>query len=482
MKRKIRVLYVAAEISPYAQAGGLGEVASSLPKAIASACDIEVRRVMPDHKGILLKKSYVKDFPVPMGDNFETCVLKAAKDDYGIQTYFIGSHRYFYRDSIYSQNDDGLRFLFFCRAVVEMIKRISFKPDIVHLNDWHTGFLAFQIKKELPKIKVVYTVHNINYQGFVPADIIQDMTAKGLVSKGELFELGWPEWLNFMKAGIIYADKVTTVSPSYSEEMQIPPNSGGMDKLFVKRGDEVRGILNGIDIAIYDPSDTKSVPYPYTVENLSHKLRNRHALREEYNLPNKDVPLVSMITRIDASKGIDLVCRVLGQGIDTFQLLIVGSGNKYFEGILRELANKYPDNIVYVSEYSLALARKLYAASDIYLMPSMYEPCGLGQLYAMRYGAVPVVNPVGGLKDTVVDYKDNTGRSSLGTGFHSLGTGFHMAEYSEKGLVHALERAVRAYYTPEWQLIVQRCMSLDYSWGKSAQEYYELYSEILKKA
>ena len=465
MKRKIKVLYVTAEVSPYAQVGGLGEVGASLPKALQNTKGLEIRRVMPCYKDMAVRKKYIADFPVPMGNEFETCILKSNTDNKDIPTYFIGNDRYFYRDSVYGFDDDGFRFFFFCCAVVEMLKYIKFKPDIIHLNDWHTGFIPLLLKKEFPDIKSIFTIHNIQYQGFIPARLLD-----GLISDKELFQLGWPEWLNFMKAGILYADRVTTVSPTYGEEIQQPSFSGGMDRLIKKRSDGITGILNGIDTELYNPSADGILQYPYKENTIANKKKNRTELRMERGLPDKDIPLVSMITRLDASKGIELLIKALPQvDISTFQLIILGSGSSYYQGLLSSLASEYPDNIVVDYNYSSDLAKRIYAASDIYLMPSQYEPCGLGQLYAMRYGVVPVVNPVGGLRDTVVDDRENPRNSC----------GFHMDEWSGKALVSALNRAIKEYGSPHWKLLAKNCMSVDSSWQYRAVKYRKLYEEMI---
>jgi starch synthase len=467
MKRKLRVLYVTAEIAPYAQAGGLGEVGASLPKALADTGEVEVRRVMPLYKETKGRKRYLKDFPVPMGDGFETCILKTDPDykDKGIFTWFIGNDRYYYRDSIYSQEDDGFRFFFFCKAVIEMLKNVSWQPDILHLNDWHTGFLPLLARHDLPGVKTVFTIHNVSYHGFIPASLV-----RGLVSDKELFQLGWPDWLNFMKAAIIYSDRVTTVSPTYSQEIQQAGGSG-MEPYLKLKQHGVLGILNGIDTTIYNPSRDGVQPYPYEGKKAQeNKRKNRTALRKEYGLPDKDIPLVSMISRLIPEKGIDLVAKALQKmDGDAFQLILMGSGNVYYEGLLAGLAKEYPENLVLIPEYSLDLARKIYGASDIYLMPSRYEPCGIGQLYALRYGAVPVVHPVGGLRDTIVDAGQDPKSAN----------GFYMTEWSSQGLINALEKAVHTYHTPQWAAYINNGMSVDSSWKNRVTDYIKLYREML---
>lgn len=471
MERKIKILYVSAEISPYASAGGLGEVGRSLPKALLENGNVQVQRVMPLYKCINTKSEklkYLMDFPVSMEAGFETCVLKTDSEERDIPTYFIGNDRYFYRDNIYAYEDDGFRFFFFCKAVVELIKRISFKPDIIHTNDWHTGFLPLLIKKEFPEIKTVYTIHNIAYHGFIAPSFLNDV----LDVKDQRL-LGYPNWLNFMKAGIEYADLVTTVSPEYKKEIKQPENSCGMHKLLKKRHNNFVGIINGIDTDSYNPNQNKTTAYPYDRKNPDQKKMNRSLLRQEYNLPDNEIPLIAMVTRLEYAKGIDVLIKAISYSdLRRFQLVLLGSGNPYYQGILENITKGYPGRIVFNHNYTADLAKKIYAAADIYLMPSLYEPCGLGQLYAMRYGAVPVVNPVGGLRDTVIDDSKNPARNS----------GFYMEEWTGEALAKTIKRAIKVYHSREWPNLVQNCMKYNSTWKKSITKYMKYYEELLKES
>lgn len=462
-------MYVSAEAAPYAQAGGLGEVAASLPKALAETGEVEIGRVIPLYKETKGKKDYVTDFPVPMGQKYEGCILKKDPDNKEIPTWFIGNDAHFYRDSIYSQSDDGFRFFFFCRAVVEMLKNTDWKPDILHLNDWHTGFLPLFIRTKLPHIKTVYTIHNISYHGFVPASLIE-----GLLPEEDLLKLGWPEWLNFMKAGIIYSDRVTTVSPAYSKEIQHSGLGSGMELYLSEKQYGVTGILNGIDTKIYNPSADGVQAFPFTIEDAdTNKKKNRSALREELGLPDSDIPLISMISRFNPEKGIDIIIKALQyMELDSFQLILMGSGNAYYNGLLAELMRDNPGKVIVVPEYSLDLARKIYGACDIYLMPSLYEPCGIGQMYAMRYGAVPVVNPVGGLSDTIISEQGGDPKTA---------NGFYMTEWSGKGLAAAIREAIEAYHSPKWSSYVKNCMKVDSSWQNRVQDYIRIYKDLLEQ-
>lgn len=464
MKRKLKILYVTAEISPYASAGGLGEVGRSFPKALAETGDIEVQRVMPLYKQINKKLKYVADFPISMEAGYETCVLKTDSDAKDIPTYFIGNDRFFYRDHIYAYEDDGFRFFFFCKAVIEMLKKIPYKPDIIHTNDWHTGFLPLLLKKEFPSMKSVYTIHNISYHGFIPPSYLA-----GLLSEEEERLLGYPQWLNFMKAGIVYADMLTTVSPGYKKEVEQPEYSFGMSELIEQRSAAMIGILNGIETDQYDPKQEGALAYPYDVNCLEHKKKNRSLLRADYGLPDEDIPLFAMVTRLEYAKGIDILIKSISYSdLDKFQLIVLGSGNSYYQGIFESIAAGYSGKIAFDFNYSATLAKKIYAAADIYLMPSKYEPCGLGQLYAMRYGAVPIVNPVGGLKDTVIDDKKHPANNS----------GFYMDEWSGEALTRAMKRAINAYYSSNWIRYMKNGMKYNASWDISVSEYRRYYDKL----
>lgn len=465
MNRKIKILYVTAEISPYTNTGGLGEVGRSFPKALMETGNYVVRRVMPLYRGLRSKLKYVTDFSVQMERRFETCVLKKDPNDKAITTYFISNDRYYDRENIYSYDDDGFRFFFFCKAVVEMLKHISFKPDIVHTNDWHTGFLPLLLKKEFPNIKTVYTIHNISYHGFIPESYLN-----GYLNEEEKIKLGNPEWLNFMKAGIIYSDLVTTVSPGYANEIQIPEHSYGMDALIKDRKNGILGVVNGIDTSVYDPNMEEYITYPYDVNCIERKKMNRTKLREWYGLPDIDIPLLAMVTRLDYAKGIDILLKAIRYSeLNTFQLIILGSGKDDYKKMLSDVSSAFGNNIIVDFNYSEALAKKIYAAADIYLMPSLFEPCGLGQMYAMRYGAVPIVNPVGGLKDTVIALEQDAENAS----------GFYMEDWNDTALAKEMKKAITIYHTKEWEKLVRNGMRQEFSWEHSVLEYHKYYEELL---
>lgn len=466
MNRIIRILYAAAEISPYANAGGLGEVGRSFPKALAETGDFIVQRVMPLHKSVDRDMEYRSDFPVAMGQGYETCVLKMDPQNKEVPTYFIGNDKFFYRDNIYGYEDDGQRFYFFCRAIVEMLKRIPYQPDILITNDWHTGFLPLLLKYEFPEMKTVYTIHNIAYHGFIPSEYV---TAP--LSDEERKTLGWPGWLNFMKAGIVYSDLLTTVSKGYCEEIMQPEFGCGMTPLIKQRSNGMIGIVNGIDMGVYDPGKEGELEFPYDRNHLECKRKNKISLFLQYGLSDPEKPLVAMVTRLDYTKGIDTVLNAISYfDFSKFRLLILGTGSPYYQSMLANTAKGYVGSISVVFEYSQELAKNVYAAADIYLMPSLTEPCGIGQLIAMRYGAVPIVHPVGGLKDTVTDDERCEKKH----------TGFYLKEWNGKALNETLERAIKAYHSPVWVQYTQNCMDYDASWQGSVKEYKKLFMNLLE--
>lgn len=460
---KIKVLYVSAESYPYAFVGGLGEVGASLPKALSGYDDVEIQRVIPGYKTIECKMQYIADFPVPMGSGFDSCILKTHLSESEVPTYFVCNDRYFYRDNVYGYEDDGLRFFFFCSAVLEMLKHIPFKPDLIHLNDWHTGFIPLLILHQALELKTVFTIHNIIYHGYIPKEYVE-----GMLTEKEAKALGSPEYLDFMKAGLLFSDRLTAVSPGYSKELVQPDLTGGLDVFIKARQDKVIGILNGIDMDLYNPEDDGVIGYPYSWHDINSKQKNKKALCRTLGLAD-DVPLVCMVSRLEWVKGLDLVVEAVELLADQpFSLVILGSGKPYYHGLLLEMTKRFPGKVSVNFEYSPKLAKMIYAASDYYVMPSSYEPCGVGQLYAMRYGAVPIVNPVGGLKDTVSDRKNSKNNN-----------GFHMKHLDAKSLADTMKRAFSLYGTQELDRIRLNGMKADWSWKKSAQQYIKLYKDVL---
>jgi starch synthase len=463
MAKKIKVLYVSAECGPYSSAGGLGEVAAALPRAIAEQ-DIDIRRIVPLHRETTQKLRFRSNFPVKMGDKYQTCLIKYDFDEKEVPTYFVGNDYYFNRDSIYKQYDDGERFLFFCKAVVQFLEETSFKPDIVHINDWHAGLIPMILKNKGLTFKTVNNIHNPIYNGWISADYLEDEN----LPFDYLTSIDYPNYLNFLKAGIIYSDAVTTVSSSFASEIQKEGKGYGMEEFLSHKG-AIQGILNGVDAEKYNPEADSEIYANYSRKNHEAKKENKKSLQRDFGLEEKDVPVICAVTRLEDQKGIDILIETLATFDKDCQFIILGSGKKTYEEHLKSLCSRYPGRIAVRIGYSVEVAKKIYAGSDIYVMPSLYEPGGIGQLIAMRYGTVPVVRNTGGLKDTVIDFDKD----------RKKGNGFVFEKYSHRDLNHALERAIGCYNTNEWNSIIENCMKYDSSWKKAGKKYADLYRNIV---
>lgn len=475
----LKVLFVASEAAPFAKTGGLADVAGSLPKALR-AQGIDARVAMPKYGAIPEKyqeqMQFLFDTSVDVSWRKQYCGVLQLEQD-GVPVYFVDNERYFKRDGFYGYEDDAERFAFFSRAVLDMLPQIDFMPDIIHCNDWHTGpvgvflKLLYQGDEKYAKIKSVFTIHNLKYQGVFAKQIMSDVL--GLDWK--YFNNGDLEFfdaVNYMKGGIVYADAVTTVSHTYAEEVQYPYFGEKLDALLRSRAGALHGILNGIDYEEYDPKSDLHIFVPYDQENLPGKVDNKVKLQEQLNLPaRRDVPMLAIISRLVAAKGVDLVAHIADELLtdEDVQLVVLGTGERQYEDLFRSLAWRYPKkvsaNILFYNE----LAHRIYAASDLFLMPSQYEPCGIGQLIALRYGAVPVVRETGGLKDTVEPYNK----------YARTGNGFTFANYNAHELLFAIKRALGLYGdTSQWDSLVKNAMLGDYSWRQSAQRYKELYASL----
>lgn len=464
MKKKISVLYSTAECAPYARTGGLGDVGGALPEALEDE-GIDIIRVMPMYRNICCNTKYIMHFSVPMGDRYQTCVVEREVSENPVATYFINNDWYFNRNTLYGHYDDGERFLFFCKSAVIFASRIDNAPDIIHCNDWHTAFIPYIVKKMGLDIKTIFTIHNLRYQGWISSDFIKELKP----DEDELLKMGYPEYLNFMKSGILYSDFISTVSRGYSREILKPEFGEGMEKLLSFRKNDLYGIINGIDLKEYDP---ECAAFPYSRDNIENKRKNKHLLQIESGLEESDLPLVSGVTRLDEQKGIDIMLDAVNRmGLDGFQFVILGTGNSKYEKAIEELSQKYSKRFTGYLRFDSSLSKKIYAGSDIFLMPSRYEPGGLGQLYAMRYGAVPVVRHTGGLKDTVIDIKKGENRA----------TGFCFETYSATSLSNVLKCAIDLYGSSTWDKLIKNCMGYDSSWSKSALLYMKLYRDVMHK-
>jgi starch synthase len=475
---QITTLFVSPEIVPFRATGGLADVAEALPYALHDE-NINIIRIMPKYKGIeeehKLEKAF--SFIVEAGRKANIATIYKNETD-GLVTYFVGNNDYFERDECYGYGDDDIRFGFFCKAALEMLVFLDIKPDIIHLNDWQTALIGLFLKEEYAElgiykdIKVMFTIHNLQYQGIFDIGSLNNLNLST-----KYFDEASIEYYGkvcFMKAGIVYADLVTTVSKTYAQEIQSLQYGYGLDGLLRKYNNKIKGILNGIYYDKYDPEIDQSLEVNYSVNNCITKRRESKALlQSRLNLPVKNCPVFGVVTRLTEQKGIDLIIYAINQLINLdVQFVIVGSGEEVYEHMLQNLAQKYRDKVSVTIEFNQNLARRIYASTDIFLMPSLFEPCGLSQLYSLRYGSVPVVRETGGLLDTIENYNEET----------NMGTGFTFTHYYGDEFVVAIKRALNLFDNKtNWNALVKRCMKERFTWSKSAKEYIGEYEKLIKE-
>ncbi len=480
----MRILYAASEVAPFAKTGGLADVAGSLPLALA-ALDHEVSVIMPRYRQVGASRYGLKpvaSFSVPVGHWKERCEVFKGRMGKNVAVYFIGKDVYFDREELYGTKqgdypDNAERFIFFARAVLELCIALDLRPDIVHCNDWQAGLIPLYLKKiygtadTLRRAKSIFTIHNLGYQGLFWH---WDMGLTGL--DWDVFTpAGIEFWgkMNFLKAGLVYSDAITTVSKTYSREIQQPEFGCGLEGVLVKRASDLHGILNGIDYAVWDPRRDGSIARGYSASRSAGKAACRKALLSRLKLRDSGGPLIGMVTRLVDQKGLDILTEALPEIMSLgVQFVILGTGDEKYHRILADAASRYRGKMSVMLQYNDRLAKNIYAGSDLFLMPSHYEPCGLGQMIALRYGSVPVVRKTGGLADTVVDYGGDPVR----------GTGFLFEEYAAPALVDCIRRALEAYSNArKWKLLMQAGMRQDFSWSKSAHEYLKVYRKTMKK-
>ena len=463
----MKVLYVTAECWPFAKTGGLGDVAYALPKALKKE-GVDVRVMMPKYSTI---PTYLKDrlkkvgeFSVDVSWRSQYCGVEQLELDGGT-FYFIDNEYYFKRDveqSIYGHGDDAERFVFFTNAVLKSIDKLGFYPDVININDWHTGMLPLYLKEKyahLPKyshIKTIYTIHNLQYQGIFSSDILGDILDIDFrhFNNGDIEYHGQ---INFMKAGINFADKVSTVSPSYAGEIKTAFYGNTLDGLIRANEYKLVGILNGID---------------YDINSLDKKVQNKIELQKLLKLEvNPNIPMVGIVSRLVSQKGLDLISFMMPEIVnENLQLVVLGTGENQYQSMFHYYDSHYPSKVSANITFDSALAQQIYAASDIFLMPSLFEPCGIGQMIAMRYGTLPIVRETGGLKDTVNPYNQYT---------HE-GNGFSFSNYNAHEMFFTLQKAVRLYHEDRntWNILVRNAMNTDDSWSKSAKEYIKVYKSL----
>lgn len=476
----MKVLFTASEAVPFIKSGGLADVAHALPKTLR-ALGVDVRVVLPKYGAIsdalLANSTKVAEFSIPVGWRQQYCGIWTVDYD-GIPYYFVDNEYYFKRDTLYGHYDDAERFAFFCTAVLEMLPQIDFMPNVLHLNDWHTGMISAQLNEiyrhrpGYEALRTVFTIHNLQYQGIFTPECLHNLLNLPMNDyySGALEFYGN---INFMKAGISFSNLITTVSPSYAEEIQTAYFGEQLDGLMRWRSDSLKGIVNGIDTALYNPLTDVRLPQPYDLEHIAQKGTNKAALQKRMGLPVRpDVPVLAMVTRLADMKGLDLIAGVLHQIMsEDLQLIVLGSGEQRYEHMFQEFQRWYPDKLAIYIGFNAELSHQIYGGADLFLMPSRFEPCGLGQLIALTYGTVPIVRETGGLKDTVMPWNEFTGE----------GNGFSFANYNAHDMLHVIHYALSCYRNPAvWQQIVTNAMSADNSWEHSAKQYLELYEKLVK--
>ena len=480
----LRVLYLSAEVVPFAKTGGLADVAGSLPKAIR-ALGHDIRVCMPrygridEHKFELAE--VVPLFPVPMDRHSEQASIWRGTIGSDVPVYMVDNDRYFDRDGIYMYPDDAERFIFFCRAALEMLRQpqLGWQPDIIHCNDWHTAIVPnwlCTIYKDDPffaRTATVYTIHNLAYQGIFGHRVLEvaGIDEYGFLYHPEMADLA--EVVDLMARGIYFADVVNTVSEKYAQEILTPEFGERLDPMLRDRRDHLFGILNGIDYELMNPATDSYLASRFDADHLEQRFPNKEALQREAGLPvAPNTPLVGVISRLTDQKGFDLISCIIDPLMNhvDLQFVLLGTGEQHYHDMFSALAQRYPQKAAVFLTFNAALAQRIYAGSDIFLMPSRFEPCGLGQMIAMRYGSVPVVRATGGLADTVQDYDPR----------NDQGNGFAFQAYDAMALFAALVRATETYkHAAAWRRLMLRGMSADFSWARSAARYVDLYYRAL---
>lgn len=477
--KKMQIVFASAECAPFVKTGGLGDVAGSLPAALVRA-GAEVIVMVPKYATIKdeykAQMEHFSDFYVSLGWRNEYCGLEKLEHD-GVTYMFIDNERYFARDYPYGFFDDGERFAFFSKAITESLQHlpVGFECDILHCNDWQTALAPVFLREfyqGLPlydRVKTVFSIHNVAFQGQFSDTVMEDILGVAHIPAAASQLRCDACSINYMLGALRYADAITTVSPTYANEIQTPEFGEGLDGVLRERSYALQGILNGIDVAGFDPATDKRIAANYTVEDRSGKAVCKAKLQEELGLEVRDDrPLMVMVTRLTRQKGMDLVMyaldRILAGGV---QVAVLGTGDRDYEDGLRYFQDKYPGTMAARIEFDPALSQRMYAAADMFLMPSKFEPCGLSQIIAMRYGTLPIVRETGGLKDTVIPYNEFTGE----------GTGFSFTNFNGDEMGDAVFRAARLFWDNRdaWNQLVTQAMSQDFSWTRSADKYLDLY-------
>ncbi|MFC1478127.1 glycogen synthase GlgA [Candidatus Margulisiibacteriota bacterium] len=479
----MKIMFASSEVVPYAKTGGLADVAGALPKAL-SKLGHEVCIVMPAYKNIKTGKK-LRGFSLSInGTAHEGCIRQTTIPDSKVTLYLIENSNYYNRDQLYQENghdyrDNAERFSFYSMAALELSKLLSWPPDIIHCNDWQTALIPTYLKTIYKdddffrKTASVFTIHNLAYQGLCPHSKIKAIGLDETFFTPDYLEFYGK--VNLMKGGLIFANVINSVSKKYIEEIQTPEFGCGLEGLLNTRKEDTFGILNGLDYNVWDPKTDPDLVSNYSAVKLVNKRPNKEALQKAFQLPVQPAtPLIGIVSRLDKQKGFDLIAKSIKNILSlNTQLVLLGTGSPEYEKLFQQLREKYPQQIGVALKFDAALAKKIYAGADMFLMPSRYEPCGLGQLISLKYGTIPIVRSTGGLADTIIDYHQNK-RS---------GNGFSFDNYDAESLLDVIQRALLTYREKTaWTKLMNRGMLADFSWENSAKEYVKLYKKALVRA
>lgn len=474
----LNILFISTEADPFAKSGGLGDVIGSLPREL-NRQGADARVMLPLYKGISKKyqsqMKFVTNFNVMLSWRTQYCGIFEMEYE-GVTFYFLDNEQYFDRDAYYGYYDDGERFSYYSRAALEALKKLEFTPDILHCSEWQTALVPVYLKTLLKidpfysSLKTVFTIHNIEYQGKFDQNILHDLLG---LSESDRGILDYKGDINFMKGAIVTCDRLTTVSSSYAEEITFSFFGKGLENIIKENKYKLQGILNGIDVKLYNPAKDPNLAVRYSKNTQSKKVENKLALQETLGLPkDAEAPVVAMIGRLAEHKGIDLVMSVFDELMqEKIQFVMLGTGEVKYENFFRGKEAEYPGRVSVSTEFSAELASRIYSGADIFLMPSISEPCGLAQMISLRYGTIPVVRETGGLKDSIVPYNKETGK----------GNGITFLTVNAQDMIGAVKRAIKLYWNKEqWNAIVNNGMNTDFSWKASSKEYIRLYKDMMK--
>jgi starch synthase len=487
MKPKLKVLMVSSEVVPFAKTGGLADVVGSLPLAL-SKFDCEVRIVLPKYKMVnesgFSLLNIDKEVSFKVGDTIQTAKILSTKVAGVVTVYFLEHDEYYNRDGLYGSAEEGdykdnlSRFLFFCRATLELLKKIEYKPQIIHCHDWQTGLIPVYLKTLYQNdpffngVKTLFTVHNLAYQGIFPKEEFYLTGLDESIFTPDKLEF-WDK-INLMKGGLVYADILTTVSNGYAQEILTPEYGCGLEGVLKERKDKLYGVINGLDYKEWDPAMNKEITMAYDINTIERKVKNKKALQQENHLPvDNDIPLIGMVTRLAEQKGLDILDEIIDELLKlNIQFVLLGSGEIKYHVRMEQIKEKFPAKTGIHLTFDTELAKRIYAGADMFLMPSKYEPCGLGQLISLRYGTIPIVRATGGLKDTIVNFDPE----------RKLGNGFVFEEYNSHALLYTIKRAIDVFCNDKesWKRLILNGMSADFSWEHSAKEYIKLYNKALE--